>query len=386
MKENHMNWKIPLSDLNFGPEEAQAVQKVIESRWLTMGAVTQDFERAFEQYNQARHAVAVTNCTAALHLACLAVGLGPGDEAIVPSLSFVATANAVRYTGAAPVFADIESLTDLNISPAAIEEKITPRTKAIVVMHYGGYPCNMPAILQLARRHGLRVIEDAAHAAGSTLEGRRLGCWGDIGCFSFFSNKNMTTGEGGMLVTAHDTLAESLRLMRSHGMTTLTWDRHQGHARGYDVVALGYNYRIDEIRSALGLVQLTRLDEGNARRRELTALYRSTFEEMLPDVILPFFNYRGVSAAHILPVLLPSGMEREKISETMKSQGIQTSHHYPPIHLFSTYRDGENGGAQTLPVTEKAAERQMTLPLYPAMTDQDVISVVSAMREAFSKA
>ncbi len=198
----------------------------------------------------------------------------PGDEAIVPSLTFVATANAVRYTGAMPVFADIAGENDLNISYQSIERAITERTRAILVMHYGGYACDMPSILELAREHNLKVIEDAAHAVGSDLDGRKLGTWGDMGCFSFFSNKNMTTGEGGMLITDNETYSQRLHLLRSHGMTSLTWDRHKGHAWSYDVVDLGYNYRIDEIRSALGKVQLGKLPANNERRRHLTEIYR----------------------------------------------------------------------------------------------------------------
>ncbi len=249
-----MNWRVALSDIDFGAEESAAVQQVLESRWLTMGAVTQQFEREFAAYVGASYAIAVTNATAALHLACLAVGLGPGDEAILPSLTFVATANAVRYTGATPVFADVTGEENLNISPWAIEACLSSRTRAILVMHYGGYACDMPAILTLARQHGLAVIEDAAHAVGSELEGRKLGTWGALGCFSFFSNKNMTTGEGGMLVTEDEQMAQEVRRLRSHGMTSLTWDRHKGHAWSYDVEGLGYNYRIDELRSALGRV------------------------------------------------------------------------------------------------------------------------------------
>jgi dTDP-4-amino-4,6-dideoxygalactose transaminase len=187
-----------------------------------MGAETQAFEEEFAQAIGARHAIAVTNATAALHLACVACGIGPGDEVIVPSLTFVATANAVRYVGASPVFADIQGESDLTISPQSIEARLSTRTRAIIVMHYAGFACDMPAIMKLADRYGLCVIEDAAHAAGSSLEGRSLGTWGAVGCFSFFSNKNMTTGEGGMLVTQDDELAAKLRSLRSHGMTTMT--------------------------------------------------------------------------------------------------------------------------------------------------------------------
>jgi dTDP-4-amino-4,6-dideoxygalactose transaminase len=381
-----MEWRVPLSDIDFGPEEEEAVLGVVRSRWLTMGSVTQRFEQEFADYLKVRHAIAVNNATAALHLACLAAGLGPGDEAIVPSLTFVATANAIRYTGARPVFAEITGAGDLNISPEAIEACITPRTRAILVVHYGGYACNMPAILGIARRHGLAVIEDAAHAVGARLGYRMLGTWGEIGCFSFFSNKNMTTGEGGMLVTDDDRLAEHLRLLRSHGMTSLTWDRHNGHAWSYDVTDLGYNYRIDEIHSALGRVQLARLPHNNQLRREYTAQYRELLEEVCPGVGLPFQAHPGVSACHLMPVLLPEGSPRQAIMEQMKMRGVQTSIHYPPVHQFGAYReiasDTASGARHGLGLTETLAARELTLPLYPAMNGSAIAMVVNALRES----
>lgn len=375
-----MNWRVPLSDLDFGPEESAAVQQVLDSRWLTMGAVTQQFEQEFAAYTRSGHAIAVTNATAALHMACVAAGLGPGDEAIVPSLTFVATANAVRYTGALPVFADIESEACLNISAQAIEACITPRTRAILVMHYGGYACDMPAILEIARQHNLVVIEDAAHAVGSELDGRMLGTWGAMGCYSFFSNKNMTTGEGGMLVTDDDELAARLRILRSHGMTSLTWERHKGHAWSYDVVDLGYNYRIDEIRSALGRVQLEKLKRNNQLRRERTALYHELLQELCPEVGLPFQEHPGNSAGHLLPILLSEGMRREAFMEQMKARGIQTSIHYPPIHHFTAF---QGHASSHLERTEKLARREVTLPLYPALSEADVRLVVEAVRDSF---
>jgi dTDP-4-amino-4,6-dideoxygalactose transaminase len=279
-----VNWRVPLADLDYGPEEEAAVQAVIHRRWLTMGDETRQFEEEFAAFTGARYAVAVTNCTAALHLAAVALDLGPGDEVILPSLTFVATANSMRYVGAMPIFADVCGEEDFGLDPADAAAKITPKTRAIVVMHYGGYPVDMPAILDLARRHDLAVIEDAAHAPGSQLNGRHLGTWGDIGCFSFFSNKNLATGEGGMLTTNDDMLAEKLRLLRSHGMTSLTWDRHKGHAFGYDVVAPGYNYRLDEIRSALGQIQLQKLPAGNKKRSELNRLYEEQLSILSPEL------------------------------------------------------------------------------------------------------
>jgi dTDP-4-amino-4,6-dideoxygalactose transaminase len=376
-----MNWRVPLADVTFGAEEEQAVQQVIRSGWLSMGEVTKEFEREFAAFIGAKHTLAVTNGTAALHLACLAAGIGTGDEVIVPSLTFVATANAVRYTGATPVFADVESLEYLNISPSSVETRITERTKAILVMHYAGFPCDMPAIMEIARRHNLVALEDSAHAIGSSLDGRTLGTWGAIGCYSFFSNKNMTTGEGGMLATDDDALAEKLRILRSHGMTSLSWDRHQGHAYSYDVVDLGYNYRIDEMRSALGRVQLRKVPAGNQHRDELTALYRELLAELAPQVELPFIEARGTSCYHILPALLPRGTDRIRFMEGLKQRGIQASIHYPPVHHFQIYQDEWKKRGSLLPLTEEAGSREVTLPLYATMRNEQVEWVAQAIKE-----
>jgi dTDP-4-amino-4,6-dideoxygalactose transaminase len=276
----------------------------------------------------------------------------------------------------------VVSQNDLNISPQSLERLLTDRTRAIIVVHYGGYACDMPRIMAFAREHSLFVIEDAAHAVGSDLDGRKLGTWGDVGCFSFFSNKNLTTGEGGMLTTDRDALCEKLRLLRSHGMTTLTWDRHTGHAWSYDVIELGYNYRIDEIRAALGRVQLSKLDRNNARRRRLTQLYREALQELAPQITVPFADHPGVSSAHLMPILLPPGIDRVSFMESIKSKGIQTSIHYPPIHKFTSYHSSDNTNNDLLSVTEDVSAREVTLPLYPMLTDNDVIVIVQAVREA----
>lgn len=378
-----MNWLVPLADVKLGVEEEEAVLAVMRSGWLTMGAITQAFEQEFAQFTGAKHAFGVTNATTALHIACLAVNVGAGDEVIVPSLSFVASANAITYTGAKPVFTDIEGLTWPTISPQAIETAITDKTKAIMVVHYAGYACDMPAIMRIAKQHNLAVIEDAAHAVGASLQGKALGTWGDLGCFSFFGNKNLTTGEGGMILTDNDELVAKIRLLRSHGMTTLTWDRHQGHASTYDVVALGYNYRIDEIRSAIGRVQLGRIPAGNKRRSELVAMYREKFSKTLPEVTLPFAEVRGQSSYHIMPVLLPSGVSKQTVMQQLKEQGIQTSWHYPLIHQFSIYQ--EAGRNSNLPVSVEFSQRELTLPLYPGMTDEQLQLVVDALSKAVSQ-
>jgi len=379
-----MDWLIPLGDIDFGEEEESAVLGVLRSRWLTMGGVSQSFEREFADMVGARHGIAVNNATAALHLACVACGIGPGDEVIVPSLTFVATANAVRYTGATPVFADVVSEDDLTISVESIEKCLTEKTRAIIVMHYGGYACDMPAITAFADQHGLAVIEDAAHSAGASLEGRGLGSWGKVGCYSFFSNKNMTTGEGGMLVTDDDAMSDKLRNLRSHGMTAMTWERHKGHAWSYDVTALGYNYRIDEIHSAIGRVQLAKLARNNARRAQAVAQYNDLLQELVPAVQVPFQSYRGVSAFHIFPILLPKGKDRLAFMESMKAQRVQTSIHYPPVHKFSAYAGLDRSSRPSLPVTEEVVGREVTLPLYPGLTENDVLTVVQAVKQAMN--
>jgi dTDP-4-amino-4,6-dideoxygalactose transaminase len=377
-----MEWRVPLADLDYGEEEIQAVLEVLKSRWLTMGGVTQEFERQFAAFLDAQHALAVSNATEALHLACLALGIGPGDEVIVPSLTFVATANAVLYTGARVRFADILGPDEPNISPEAIGRLINPHTRAIIVVHYGGFPCRIDEILEIASRHGLAVIEDAAHAPGASLSGKALGTWGDVGCFSFFSNKNLSTGEGGMLVTNREDIAQKARLLRSHGMTSLTWDRHQGHAYTYDVVALGYNYRIDEIRAALGLAQLHKLPTNNSRRKAITEQYWAGLQET--SLGLPFRNWTEdpavLSAYHIFPVLLSSGMDRKAFMDSLRANGVQTSIHYPPIHQFSYYR--ELTPEAVLPQTEQLSVREVTLPLYPSMDQASIQWVLRSTQDA----
>ena len=244
-----------------------------------------------------------------------------------------------------------------------------------------GQPADMDAIMVIARKHKLVVIEDAAHAHAASYQGRPAGSLGHLSSFSFQSSKNLSSGEGGMLVTDDDALAEQFHLLRSHGMTSLTWDRHQGHAWSYDVVAVGYNYRIDEIRSALGREQLRKLPANNARRRELTALYRDLLAELCPALSVPFQDHPGVSAGHIMPVLLPRGADRLRFMEGMKARGIQTSIHYPPVHTFTSFKDNAIG-ADRLPLTDEVAAREVTLPLYPTLTDAQLRLVVEAARDA----
>jgi dTDP-4-amino-4,6-dideoxygalactose transaminase len=366
-----MEWKIPLSDIDLDDEEIEEVTKVLKSKWLSMGPVTQQLEEEFANYLGIKYAFGVSSGTAALHIAHKVSGIKEGDEVIVPSLTFVATANSVLYCGAKPVFADITSLDDFNISPDDILEKITDKTKAITVVHYGGYPCDMDAIMEIANDHDLKVIEDAAHAPGAEFKGKKCGAIGDVGCFSFFANKNLVTGEGGMIVTNDDSLTEKIRIIRSHGMTTLTWDRHKGHAHSYDVIDMGFNYRINDLASALGLVQLGKLEENNKKREKIVEEYRKRLKA-IPDISIPFENHKGKSSYHVFPVLLSEDISREEFIERLKEKGIQTSIHYPPIHLFTYYRKMFGFKEGWLPKTEFVGEHEVTLPLHPLMNKEEV--------------
>ena len=379
-----MNWKYPLSDIDLGKEEEQEVLRVLRSRWLSTGPVTEKFEKAFSKYLGGGYAIAVSNGTAALHLALASLGIKAGDEVVLPSLTFVATANAVLHVGANPVFADIVSKDDLNISAEEVEKKITKKTKAIMVMHYGGYPCDMKAIMGIAERQGLYVVEDAAHAPGAEYKGKKCGLIGDIGCFSFFSNKNLVTGEGGMVATRNKALAERIRRMRSHGMEALSWDKYHGHLSSYDIKGLGYNYRTTEIQSALGLIQLKKLDRNNGKRKRLVEIYRKGLQKA-DKISVPFSKFEGNPSYHLFPILVAPSIDRKKVMEKLKNFGIQTSVHYPPVHLFSLYRNQFVYKKGDLPKTEEMSGREMTLPLHPLLGTGDVKWIVKKLKEAMRR-
>jgi len=371
-------WLVPLSDLLVSPELERAVENVVRSGWWSMGPRVEEFERAFAELCETRHALGAANGTAALHLALLAAGCGPGDEVILPSLNFVAAANAVAHTGATPVFCDVSGPDDLNLDPDDLEAAVGPKSKAVLVLHYGGFPCDMDAVQEIAERRGLLVIEDAAHAPGATWRGRKCGALGLAGCFSFFSNKNLPVGEGGMVVTDDDAVAERVRLLRSHGMTTLTWEKHRGHAASYDVVAQGFNYRLDEMRAAMGLVQLARLPAENAARARIVARYRQALDGV-HGLSMPLgVPGEGTTPAHHLAVaLLPEGSPRDEVRAALAERRIQTSVHYPPIHRFSQY--AELGARRPLPRTEDVAARVLTLPLFAHMREEQTEAVIEAL-------
>lgn len=367
---------LPLAEPWLSDEEVEAVTDVVRSGWLTMGARTERFENEFAAKVGVPYAVMVSSCTAALQLTFAALGLGPGDEVIVPSLTFVATANAVAHTGATPVFADIVSAERPLMDPEAVRALVGPHTRAICTVHYAGYIGGMDDLRALATRHSLALIEDAAHAPGAGAPGQMAGAIGDAGCFSFFSNKNLVTGEGGMVTTSDERLARQIRLLRAHGMTATSWDRQRGHASGYDVVARGFNARPTEFAAALGLVQLARLDEMNARRRSLVGAYRAGVAAHA-ELLIPFEGEDATSACHIVPVVAPDEATRDRIRARTHDDGIQTSVHYHPVHRFRIYDPQPD-----LPITEDYSRREVTVPLFPTMSEADVARVLASVDAA----
>jgi dTDP-4-amino-4,6-dideoxygalactose transaminase len=372
-----MNYKIPLFDLNFDEKEGQAAHDVINSGWISTGPKTAAFETTFAQMFNVGHAVALANCTVALHLALKLVGVKPGDEVICPSLTFVATCNSIRYVDAIPVFADIESLDRPVICPKDIRKKITSKTKAIIVMHYGGFACNMAEIMQIAAEFNLKVIEDACHAPLSEYKGKKLGSIGDVGCFSFFSNKNISTGEGGMLITNNGDYASRAKLLRSHGMTTMSYERAKGHSTSYDVVEFGYNYRMDDIHSAIGLVQLDKIEKDLESRASVRKMYIEALKD-ISGLSIPFENYNEFSSNYIFPIVIShvDGNQRDEIRNNLAEAGIQTSMHYPAVHRFSIYKEYYT----ELPVTDKMVNSMITLPMYAKLTKDDVKCIANSLK------
>jgi dTDP-4-amino-4,6-dideoxygalactose transaminase len=373
------DWVVPLTDIAMPEQDVQAVLDCLQSGWLTMGPRTQAFEAALSAYVGSPHAITVSSGNAALHLSCLAAGIGAGDEVIVPSFTFVASASAARYVGAEPVLCDVRSPLDFNIDPEDVARRITPRTRAVVAVHFCGYPADLDPLRALCDEHGLVLIEDCAQAIGARLDdsGRRVGTVGELGAFSFFSKKQLCVGEGGMVSTADQKLAERVRLFRSHAMTSSTWDRHRGHDPAYDVVDIGFNFRLDEPRAALGLSRLERLEQSIETRRSLVRAYR----ERLGDVAgieLPFSEQAVERSSHFaFPVLLADRGTRDRFRADLKEKGIQTTW-YPALHTFTEYR--RFAPADGLPQASEVADRHCALPLSSTMDEVAVDTVVEVVR------
>jgi len=376
-------WKIQLFELNYSHLEKKAVSDVLDSGWITMGENILNFEKKFgEMLGENIFCSAVSSGTAAMHLAFLALDIKKNDEIVIPALTFVSDANCVKLMNATPILADCDSEDNWNVSANSIKKVITDKTKAIVVVHYAGYPCDMQPIVDLCKEKGIFLIEDCAHAPGAFVNDKAVGTWGDIGCFSFFTNKNLSVGEGGMTSTSNKNLGKRLASLRSHGMTSLTLDRHKGRSISYDVNEPGINYRMDEMRAAIGLVQLEKLNKANFLRKKLTDRYRKNFEDT--KIKIPFndlLDIDGVlSAFHILPILLPEGVNRTSVIEYCKKKGIQTSIHYPAFWEFTAYKNQFDKN-QT-PEALNIIPRELTLPLYPNLTINEVDLVSSAILEA----
>lgn len=376
-----MEYKIPLFKLNFDEEEIEAVTETIRSKWISTGPKCEELEKQFVEMFAVNYAVSMSNCTDALHLACILCGIGPGDEVICPSLTFAASANCIKYVGATPVFCDIVSPEHINIDPKDIERKITSKTKAIIVVHMAGFPAKMDEIMTIAHKHNLKVIEDACHGPLSEYKGKKLGSIGDIGCFSFFSNKNISTGEGGMLITNNEDLAKRAKLLRSHGMTTMSYQRASGHATTYDIVDLGYNYRLDDIRASIGVVQMNKLQSDLDKRIVIRNEYVKQLSS-IDGITIPFADNTEFVSNYIFPIVLKDSTseKRDSIRDKLHAAGIQTSVHYPAIHRFSIYKEHKT----KLPITEYVTENEITLPMYASLSNEEIEYIVKELNQALN--
>jgi len=374
-----VTWAVPLTDVQMAEEDLAAVAECLRSGWLTMGPRTAAFEAAVAEWTGSPYAVAVSSGTAALHLACAALGLGPGDEVIVPAFTFLATAHAPRYVGAVPVLADVESVASPNLSADAVAARITPRTRAVIAVHMCGYPADVAALRELCASHDLALIEDAAQGLGARVDGGLAGTAGVLGCLSFFSKKQLCLGEGGMVLTADEELARRVRLLRSHAMTSGTWDRHRGHEDSYDVVDIGFNFRLDEPRAALGLSRLPRVGDAISHRRAVVRAYREQLGG-LDGVTLMWDDAAVEAGSHFaFPILFGSSEARAAARNVISAQGVQTTR-YPVLHELTEYESYAAYGS--LPAAEAAADRHLALPLSSHTTPEEIELVVDAVRAA----
>jgi dTDP-4-amino-4,6-dideoxygalactose transaminase len=376
---------LPFALPDIGEEEIAEVVACLRSGWVTTGPKTRQFEQEFGAYlGGGVETISVNSATAGLHLALEALGIGPGDEVIVPTLTFTATAEVVRYLGAQPVFVDADPRT-LNIDPAAIAAAIGARTRAIIPVHYAGLPCDMDAILALARRHGLRVVEDAAHAFPTEYQGRLVGTMdSDITVFSFYANKTMTTGEGGMVATRNAALAARIRLMRIHGISQDAFARYVSRTPAwfYEVVAAGFKYNLTDIAAAIGIQQLRKIDRFLARRQALAAAYTEGLAG-LPLLLPPDAPAGSRHAWHLYVVRLTDGAHigRDELIARLSERGIGTSVHFIPLHRHPYWRDTCALRPEQFPVADQAFHAMLTLPLYTKMSDADLARVIAALRE-----
>ena len=371
---------LPYGRQSVDEADIQAVVEVLRSDWLTTGPKVSEFEEMFAKRVGAAHAVSFSSGTAALHAAAFAAALQPGNEAITTPLTFAATANSVLYQGATPVFADVSADT-LNIDPQQIEAKISPRTRVILPVDYAGHPADLAQVIETARKRGLIVIEDACHALGAELEGKRVGSIADMTVFSFHPVKHVTTGEGGMVATSNAHFAETLRRFRNHGISSEARQRQVAGQWHYEMVLLGYNYRLPDILCALGCEQLKKLDANLARRREIAARYTAAFRE-ITGIVTPIVRREVSPAWHLYPIRLDLEKlttTRAEIFRALRAENIGVNVHYIPVHLHPYYRDRFGFKGNEFPVAERAYERLISVPMFHGMSDQDVDDVISAV-------
>lgn len=372
---------VPFHRASLGEEEVEAVAKVIRSGWLTMGPKTLEFEKSFAKYVGAKHAIAVSSGTAALHLALEAIGLQPDDEVLLPTTTFTATAEAVTYLGARPVLVDIDPVT-MNIDVEDAARRTTLKTKAIIPVHFGGQPCDMEEIGRLAKARNLRIVEDAAHALPSEYRGKRVGQISEFTCFSFYATKTLTTGEGGMVTTENDAAADRVRLMRLHGIARDAWKRYQSDGCwSYEVLEAGFKYNFTDLQAALGLVQLEKCDFLNNARRKIAQTYNEAFESLdFFTVPQELADRRCSWHLYILRLQLERlGCDRAQFIECMKQLGVGVSVHFIPLHLHPFYQRKYGYRVGDFPVAEKQYDRCLSLPIYPAMSEQDVAKVIQVV-------
>jgi dTDP-4-amino-4,6-dideoxygalactose transaminase len=373
---------LPVAAPHFGPEEKAEVLAALESGWLSTGPRVFEFERRLKAYVGAQHAIALNSCTAGLHLALVAAGIGPGDEVITTPLTFTATANVVLHVGATVVFADVDPQTG-NLDPAAVERVLTPRTKAIIPVHYAGYPCDMAAFDRLAGGSDLLLLEDAAHAIGTRVAGVPVGAAAHrVAVFSFYATKTLTTGEGGMLVTGREELAERVRLLSLHGISKDAWKRHSAAGSWYyEVLAPGYKDNMGELAAALGLVQLEKLDGFIARREAIAQAYNRAFRD-LGGLVLPVEHPSVRQARYIYPLRLEEGalrIPRDQFIEALRAENIGTSVYFIPVHLHPYYRERFGYREGAYPRAEAFSAASLALPLFPDMSERDVQDVIDAV-------
>ncbi|HEV2991187.1 MAG TPA: DegT/DnrJ/EryC1/StrS family aminotransferase [Candidatus Angelobacter sp.] len=374
---------VPFHVAAVGDEEAQAAADVIRSGWLTMGQRTFEFERRFAAYVGAPHAIAVVSGTAALHLALEAFGIQAGDEVLLPATTFTATAEVVCYFGATPVLVDVEPRT-MNLDPADAARRITSRTKAIIPVHIAGVPCEMEQILALASRHGLRVVEDAAHALPASYHGTPIGALSEVTAFSFYATKTLTTGEGGMLTTSNDKVAERVRIMRLHGIEREAWKRYSSDGSWfYQVQEAGYKYNMTDIAAAIGLVQLGKCDDLSAARHAIAERYTAAFSQ-IQSLQVPDDHHDRKTPWHLYVLRIHPerlSINRDRFISELKSRGIGTSVHFIPLHLHPFYQKRFGYKTGDFPCAEAEYARALSLPIYPTMTDAEINAVIHAVAD-----